>query len=122
MKRHEFQKKLNKVWNDEIRRQENPIKELCQKLKKLKTELKELNQKHYNKISERAKYKPKELAEKEVLHQIISKTKNAFLKGRHISETMLLMDELVRGYHRVGGKPMAVIKIDIMKAYDTLNW
>lgn len=32
------------------------------------------------------------------------------------------MQEIMRGYHRKGGNPRAALKIDIMKAYDTVDW
>lgn len=51
---------------------------------------------------------------KKTLHTFIPRRQNAFIKGRQISENgLLLMHELVRGYHKAGGKPRAVIKIDI---------
>ena len=59
---------------------------------------------------------------KKVIPEIISNTQSAFVKGRHILDNVLLMPEVVRGYHRKDGSPRAVIEIDIMKAYDTLNW
>lgn len=59
---------------------------------------------------------------KQAIHGFLSLKQNAFVKGRQITENVLLMHDLVRGYHRQGGKPRAVIKVDIMKAYDSLNW
>lgn len=46
----------------------------------------------------------------------------AFVPGRAISDNVLLMQELVRGYHLDKGKSRCVIKVDIMKAYDSVNW
>lgn len=34
----------------------------------------------------------------------------------------LLMQELVRGYHRDLGPPRCAIKLDLMKAYDSVDW
>lgn len=34
----------------------------------------------------------------------------------------MLMQEKVRNYHRDGGVPRGAVKIDIMKAYDTVRW
>ncbi|KAL3524881.1 hypothetical protein ACH5RR_013253 [Cinchona calisaya] len=59
---------------------------------------------------------------KKIMDGLISCTQNAFIPGRNITDNVLLMNEIVRNYHRAEGKPRAVIKVDIMKAYDTLNW
>lgn len=57
-----------------------------------------------------------------VLPSIIDQAQSAFLKGRSIADNVLLMQELVRGYHRDGGFPRCAIKIDLMKAYDSVDW
>lgn len=54
---------------------------------------------------------------KAVLPSFISHTQSAFIKGRNIADNILLMHELMRGYHGSGGKPRTAMKIDIMKAY-----
>lgn len=36
-------------------------------------------------------------------------------------DNILLMQELVRNYHRAGGKPRCVIKMDLMKAYNSVE-
>ena len=46
----------------------------------------------------------------------------AFVEGRQIVDNILVMHELVRGCSRKGAKPRAILKIDIMKTYDTLSW
>ena len=52
----------------------------------------------------------------------ISHTRSALIKGQNILDNVLLIHEIVRGYGRASGPLHTVIKIDIMKAYDTLNW
>ncbi|XP_022876956.1 uncharacterized protein LOC111395190 [Olea europaea var. sylvestris] len=46
----------------------------------------------------------------------------AFVKGRHISDNILLSQELLRNDHRMGGLPRCALKIDLMKAYDSIHW
>lgn len=57
-----------------------------------------------------------------VLPYLINKTQSAFIKGRSIVDNVLLMQEVVRGYHRDSGIPRCTIKVDIMKAYDSMDW
>ncbi|XP_031392075.1 uncharacterized protein LOC116204137 [Punica granatum] len=59
---------------------------------------------------------------KEVLPDIISLNQTAFVQGRKISDNVLLAHELVRNYHRQGISPRCAIKIDLMKAFDSLSW
>lgn len=37
-------------------------------------------------------------------------------------DNVLLCHELVRGYNRKGISPRVVMKMDIRKAYDTVDW
>ncbi|GJT00162.1 sodium/hydrogen exchanger 6 [Tanacetum coccineum] len=39
-----------------------------------------------------------------------------------ISDNILLMQELMRNYHRRHGPPRCAFKVDIQKAYDTVDW
>lgn len=57
-----------------------------------------------------------------VLPYLIDKTQSAFIKGRSIVDNVLLMQEVVRGYHRDSGSPRCSIKVDLMKAYDSVDW
>lgn len=57
-----------------------------------------------------------------VLPHIINKAQAAFVKGRSISDNILLMQELVRNYQRDSGPARCAIKIDLMKAYDSGDW
>lgn len=43
-------------------------------------------------------------------------------KGRDIDDNILLAHELVKGYERAGISPRCVVKADIMKAFDSINW
>lgn len=57
-----------------------------------------------------------------VLPKIIGPTQSALIKGRSIMDNILPMQELVRGYHRDQGPARCAIKLDVMKAYDTVDW
>jgi len=56
------------------------------------------------------------------LDSLVGWNQSAFIPGRSISENVLLAQELVRNYHRKGGQPSCAMKIDLMKAYDSVNW
>ncbi|XP_044505750.1 uncharacterized protein LOC123225704 [Mangifera indica] len=59
---------------------------------------------------------------KVLLPQFINKAQGAFVGGRSIGENILLCQELMQGYHKDTLEKKCAIKIDIMKAYDSLNW
>ncbi|GJS98521.1 sodium/hydrogen exchanger 6 [Tanacetum coccineum] len=59
---------------------------------------------------------------KEGLGDIVSINQSAFVYGRKISDNILLTQELMRNYHRRRGRPKCAFKVDIQKAYDTVNW
>ena len=56
------------------------------------------------------------------LCDLISPNQTAFVKGRVILENILLAQELVKGYHKNKGKARCAIKIDLKKAYDSVEW
>lgn len=58
---------------------------------------------------------------KTVIPHLVSGMQSVFIKGKNITDNIMLMHDLVRGDHRPGGKGRAVIKKDIMKAYDSLD-
>ena len=53
---------------------------------------------------------------------IVSLNQGAFVKGKNISHNILLCQDLVKHYSRKGCYPSCLIKVDIRKAYDTLDW
>jgi hypothetical protein len=57
-----------------------------------------------------------------VLPRVISKNQAAFLPGRNILDNILLAHELLKGYSRKTSIPKAMFKLDIMKAFDMLQW
>lgn len=59
---------------------------------------------------------------KGVMNNIISPCQTAFVPGRKIGDNILLAQSLCRDYHLSSGSPRIAIKMDIRKAFDTLNW
>ena len=57
-----------------------------------------------------------------VISSMISYTQTAFISGRSISNQIMLMQELVRNYHKDNLSPRCALKIDIMKAFDSVSW
>lgn len=57
-----------------------------------------------------------------VMPSIIDPNQCAFVKGRSISDAILLANELVSDFNRKTGKPKMCLKADLSKAYDTVRW
>ncbi|GJU60592.1 sugar transport protein 13 [Tanacetum coccineum] len=55
------------------------------------------------------------------LHCLISPNQSAFVPGRSISDNILLTHELMHNYHLDRGEPRCAFKVDIQKAYDTVD-
>ncbi|KAJ0453055.1 putative RNA-directed DNA polymerase [Helianthus annuus] len=56
------------------------------------------------------------------LESLVSINQSAFVPGRKISDNILLTQELMHNYHTNRGPSRCALKIDIQKAYDTVNW
>ncbi|KAL0293833.1 UNVERIFIED_CONTAM: Retrovirus-related Pol polyprotein from type-2 retrotransposable element R2DM [Sesamum radiatum] len=57
-----------------------------------------------------------------VLQSLINHSQNAFVPGRSIADNVLLAQELLAGYNQIRLPPRCTIKVDIQKAYDSVNW
>jgi hypothetical protein len=57
-----------------------------------------------------------------LLDSMISRNQSAFIPGCNIAENVLLAQEMIRNYHRKDGQLRCTTKIDLMKAYDSVNW
>ncbi|XP_074300904.1 uncharacterized protein LOC141632241 [Silene latifolia] len=57
-----------------------------------------------------------------VLPHIISPTQGGFVKGRNIIENILVCQDIIRLYKRTAVSPRCLIKVDLKKAYDSVNW
>ncbi|XP_049352687.1 uncharacterized protein LOC125817181 [Solanum verrucosum] len=53
---------------------------------------------------------------------LVDNSPAAFVPGRIIQDNILLTHELVKGYGRKGILPRCMLKIDMQKAYDSLEW
>ncbi|XP_074299812.1 uncharacterized protein LOC141630982 [Silene latifolia] len=58
----------------------------------------------------------------EVLPHIISDSQGGFIKGRSIVENILICQDVVRCYNRKSVSPRFMLKVDLKKAYDSVNW
>ncbi|KAL0439882.1 UNVERIFIED_CONTAM: hypothetical protein Slati_2471200 [Sesamum latifolium] len=57
-----------------------------------------------------------------VLEKLISPSQNAFVPGRSIGDNILLAQELFNGYNQQYLPPRCALKVDLRKAYDTVEW
>ncbi|KAH0722887.1 hypothetical protein KY290_005544 [Solanum tuberosum] len=57
-----------------------------------------------------------------VMDTLIDPSQAAFVPGRVIVDNILLSHELVKGYGRKGLSPRSMMKIDMHKAYDYVEW
>ncbi|XP_039066509.1 uncharacterized protein LOC120212171 [Hibiscus syriacus] len=57
-----------------------------------------------------------------LLPDFISLNQTAFVRGRSIIDNTLLAQELVKGYGRKNISPRCALKVDLQKAFDSLNW
>nr|GEU31112.1 hypothetical protein [Tanacetum cinerariifolium] len=56
------------------------------------------------------------------LKKLVSLNQSAFVPGRSISDNILLTQEIMHNYHLDHGVPRCAFKVDIQKAYDTVDW
>ncbi|KAL0439722.1 UNVERIFIED_CONTAM: hypothetical protein Slati_2455200 [Sesamum latifolium] len=53
---------------------------------------------------------------------LISPSQNAFVPGHSIGDNILLAQELFNGYNQQHLPPRCALKVDLQKAYDTVEW
>ena len=58
---------------------------------------------------------------KGVLQNIISNNLAAYIPEIKIGDNILLTQEILKDYHNSNGTPRCAVKVDLMKAFDTLN-
>ena len=59
---------------------------------------------------------------KNILPRFISANQSTFIKDRLLMENLLLATEIVKGYHKEAVSPRCAMKIDISKAFDSVQW
>ncbi|GKD46609.1 hypothetical protein Tco_1271254, partial [Tanacetum coccineum] len=59
---------------------------------------------------------------KDCLKDLVSPNQSTFVPGRRISDNILLTQEIMHNYHLDRGPPRCAFKVDIQKAYDTVDW
>nr|GEZ27156.1 RNA-directed DNA polymerase, eukaryota, reverse transcriptase zinc-binding domain protein [Tanacetum cinerariifolium] len=59
---------------------------------------------------------------KDTLKRLVSPNQSAFVPGRCISDNILLTQEIMHNYHLDRRVPRCDFKVDIQKAYDTVDW
>ncbi|KAL9682570.1 hypothetical protein QQ045_014371 [Rhodiola kirilowii] len=59
---------------------------------------------------------------KPVLHYLVDQSQAAFVKGRNIANNISLVQELLCKYNRKNLSKRCMLKIDITKAYDMVDW
>ncbi|KAL0451455.1 UNVERIFIED_CONTAM: hypothetical protein Slati_1123600 [Sesamum latifolium] len=57
-----------------------------------------------------------------VLDKLISPSQNTFVPRRSIGDNILLAQELFSGYNKARLLPQCALKVDLRKAYDTVEW
>ncbi|XP_062089670.1 uncharacterized protein LOC133796206 [Humulus lupulus] len=57
-----------------------------------------------------------------ILPMLIHQNQGAFIKNRQLAHNILILQDLLHGYTRKNITPRCLIKIDLSKAYDSIDW
>uniref|UniRef100_A0A803NRK1 Reverse transcriptase domain-containing protein n=1 Tax=Cannabis sativa TaxID=3483 RepID=A0A803NRK1_CANSA len=57
-----------------------------------------------------------------VLPILVHHNQRAFVQGRAIAHNVMILQDILKNYRRKNVSPRCTIKIDISKAYDTVDW
>jgi hypothetical protein len=56
------------------------------------------------------------------LDTLVSANQTAFIANQSIAENVFLAQEVMKDYHKADGQARCTLKVDLMKAYDSVNW
>ncbi|XP_010693318.1 uncharacterized protein LOC104906280 [Beta vulgaris subsp. vulgaris] len=56
------------------------------------------------------------------LPDIVAENQGGFVHGRYIIHNVTVVQDLVKKYSRKNASPSCMIKMDLQKAYDTVDW
>lgn len=59
---------------------------------------------------------------KSIMPALVSPNQTAFIQGRKLGDHVMLAQALCKDYHLRSGAPRIAFKLDISKAFDSLNW
>lgn len=59
---------------------------------------------------------------KHIMPTLISQNQSAFIKGRSIGDNIMLAQAICKDYHVNRGVPRCLLKLDIQRAFDSMNW
>ncbi|XP_021738025.1 uncharacterized protein LOC110704529 [Chenopodium quinoa] len=57
-----------------------------------------------------------------VIGEVIDDAQAGFIPGKHIGDNILLATELIKGYDHKFISPRCMVKVDLKKAYDSVEW
>lgn len=57
-----------------------------------------------------------------VIGDVVQDCQTGFIPGRQISDNILLATELIKGYTRANISPRCMLKVDMKKAYDSIEY
>ncbi|XP_062114331.1 uncharacterized protein LOC133825395 [Humulus lupulus] len=57
-----------------------------------------------------------------VLPKLINQNQGAFIKNISLAHNVLILQDLIKGHNRRQSSPRCLMKIDISKAYDSIDW
>ncbi|XP_056688153.1 uncharacterized protein [Spinacia oleracea] len=57
-----------------------------------------------------------------VISEVVNESQSGFIPGRQIPDNILLATELIKAYTRAHISPRCLLKMDLRKAYDSIEW